>query len=299
MSSPQKPSLAPLSIYFALARIAVAVLLFFALRQQPHNFYVVLRFAVTAVAAWGVYRILKTVPELWAAALAGFAMLVVFNPFMPMTFDRKTWAVLNVIAAIAILISLFIVDGEPTFYAFGTRAGKTILMLVGLTLGVGFIGAGLWLNYVMCKDLYRASKLAMFGNTAQAQIRHVSNYVVDQEGGGYKDVYVAEYRFTVDAKEIVGELDVDDDPLKDVSPDKYVWAGKGKRDLRAGHEIPVNVLYEESNPHYNSAERPIKIIASEVVDFLLGVLVSLMPLYLGRAILKITFGKEEGIPGNA
>jgi hypothetical protein len=278
-----------LPVYFALARVAAVVLLLLALREQPHNFYVWLRFVITAVAAWGLYRVFKTAEREWGLVLGGFALLVIFNPFMPMSFKKDTWTIINVISAIGILISLGFIDPQPVEAALTSPLGKAVFRFIGLVVGAGLLVIGLWMIYVAGLDLYKASKLALVGKPAQAKIHHIT-YGYDREEGGYDEYYIAEYEFYVGGKKAGGVMRVKDNPIESISSENYTETSAGEWALRPGAGTPINILYDESDLEINSGSSRLGVFGREFGNFLVMALFSIfLPLNGARFIFKAIF----------
>lgn len=59
----------------------------------PHDFYHLLRFSVCAIFGWWTWQAHKTGRDGWRIALGLNAAL--YNPFLPMPFERETWQWLN------------------------------------------------------------------------------------------------------------------------------------------------------------------------------------------------------------
>jgi hypothetical protein len=87
----------------AIARWAVAGALFLAVGQWPYSYYMVLRWAVCAIAIYGAVRAYKGGQHSWAVIMGALAVL--FNPIAPLYFPRDAWRVLDFIAALIFLIS--------------------------------------------------------------------------------------------------------------------------------------------------------------------------------------------------
>lgn len=90
-------------MYRTLAYLAAAVLVL-ALAPWPYGYYQLLRFGVTAVAAYGAYLAYDTGQQGWMWGLGGLAVL--FNPIVPIAFEREVWAFLDVAAAVAFVASV-------------------------------------------------------------------------------------------------------------------------------------------------------------------------------------------------
>ena len=99
-------------MYRTLAYLAAAALVL-ALAPWPYGYYQLLRFGVTAVAAYGTYLAYGAGQQGWMWGLAGLAVL--FNPIAPIAFDREVWAFLDVAAAVALVVSARRVPSTTSF----------------------------------------------------------------------------------------------------------------------------------------------------------------------------------------
>lgn len=89
---------------FLLARVVAAGMLLLALTRQPYSYYTALRIVVCWVAGYGTFLALRTQRTRWAGTFGTEA--VVFNPIWPIHLDRATWAVVDVAAAMVLLLSI-------------------------------------------------------------------------------------------------------------------------------------------------------------------------------------------------
>jgi len=89
---------------FIIARLATAALLFWALARHPYGYYTILRWVTCGVSAYAVLRAIEISRTGWAWALAILA--IVFNPIVPVHLDRRTWAPVDVAAAIILLATI-------------------------------------------------------------------------------------------------------------------------------------------------------------------------------------------------
>jgi len=87
--------------------IAVGVLVG-ALGRHAYDYYVLLRWVVCGVAAFGAFRASEVGKKSWAWALGIVALF--FNPIIPVHLTRETWACVDLVAAVALLISIVAVD---------------------------------------------------------------------------------------------------------------------------------------------------------------------------------------------
>jgi hypothetical protein len=90
------------------ARIAAAVLLFYALQRHPYSYYTILRWVTCGTAAYTAYLAFQRQSVGWCWLLGIVA--VFFNPFVPVALDRKTWATIDVATGVLLLISIAFVQ---------------------------------------------------------------------------------------------------------------------------------------------------------------------------------------------
>lgn len=94
------------------ARIAAIVMLLAALGPWPYDYFTLMRFVVCAVTAFGSYqayelaRTASTGPwrakqQRWAWAFALVAVL--FNPLVPVHFERGTWTAIDIGVALLLI----------------------------------------------------------------------------------------------------------------------------------------------------------------------------------------------------
>jgi hypothetical protein len=89
---------------FKIARIIAAILLVVALGDHPYDYYVLLRFLVCGVCGYGAYYAFRKKEEVWTWTFAIIALL--FNPIIPIHLARGTWAIIDLAAAVVLLVSL-------------------------------------------------------------------------------------------------------------------------------------------------------------------------------------------------
>ncbi len=97
---------------FNLLRLAAVAMLLWAEGKHGYGYYVVLRWVVctagmvTAVFASGLGN------RNWFWTFVVVAIL--FNPFLPAHFDRDTWALIDIVVAVLIALSMFAVPFRET-----------------------------------------------------------------------------------------------------------------------------------------------------------------------------------------
>ncbi|HKQ47081.1 MAG TPA: DUF6804 family protein [Phycisphaerae bacterium] len=87
---------------FAVAAVCVAMLLI-AMGRQPYSYYQFLRWIVCASSLWFLLYAIR-LKALGIALVLGL-LAVTYNPLAPIRFGRGTWAVVNVVSALAIAVS--------------------------------------------------------------------------------------------------------------------------------------------------------------------------------------------------
>ncbi len=95
---------------FAIARVLAAGALILAGRRWPYSYYTVLRWLVCIVAVCGAIRASNSARKLWPWAFGALAVL--FNPIAPIRFSRTTWTMLDIAAALILLISVLTLQSE-------------------------------------------------------------------------------------------------------------------------------------------------------------------------------------------
>jgi hypothetical protein len=93
-------------VVFIVARILASALLFWALARHPIGYYTILRFVTCAVCIYGAYRATQSRQPGWMLIFGAIAVL--FNPVISFRMTRETWAYVDVLVAIYLLVSLFL-----------------------------------------------------------------------------------------------------------------------------------------------------------------------------------------------
>lgn len=87
-----------------LLKIITIIMLLIALRDNPYSYYQLLRWCVSGVSFYSVFSTNDKENTFWF-----WTMLIVgilFNPLIPFYFERETWAILDIITALIVLISI-------------------------------------------------------------------------------------------------------------------------------------------------------------------------------------------------
>lgn len=82
-----------------------AGLLFWALEQHSYDYYTLLRWLVCGTSAFCTYLFVEIDKKVWASTLGIIALL--FNPLIPVHLSKQTWAPIDVVSGIILLVSLY------------------------------------------------------------------------------------------------------------------------------------------------------------------------------------------------
>jgi uncharacterized protein DUF6804 len=91
---------------FAIIRVFNAALLLWALARHPIGYYTILSFVTCAVCGYAVYLAVQWKQLGWAFIFGATAIL--FNPLLSFRMTRQTWAYVDVIVAIFLVVSVFL-----------------------------------------------------------------------------------------------------------------------------------------------------------------------------------------------
>jgi len=92
-----------------ILKIIAILMLFGALAHNPYAYYQILRWVTAAIAGYAAYIAHEHRKTAWAWILAITAVL--YNPIAPIYLDRETWAIIDLIVAVVIFISIFKAQG--------------------------------------------------------------------------------------------------------------------------------------------------------------------------------------------
>ena len=95
------------------ARYVVSVMLLIAITDLPYGYYTALRIIVTIVAGITAYIAFEQDDEIWVLLFGGITIL--FNPIIPIYFDKDTWVLIDIVAAILFGLSTFTVNSKEDF----------------------------------------------------------------------------------------------------------------------------------------------------------------------------------------
>lgn len=91
---------------FLVARVVLVVMLLGALGDRSFGYYILLRWAVCAVMAYGAWLLSRINKNNWTWVFAVIALL--FNPFIPARLGRDMWPLVDLGLAIFLFVSLFL-----------------------------------------------------------------------------------------------------------------------------------------------------------------------------------------------
>ena len=100
-------------IIFTIARLIAAGMLAWALVPHPNGYYQVLRVVVSTVCVLGVYCANKWNLHDWILAFGW--VVILFNPVYPVPLPVAAWKVIDVVIAIFMVASLFLVTPSSTW----------------------------------------------------------------------------------------------------------------------------------------------------------------------------------------
>ncbi len=84
-------------------KITAAILLLWALADNPYSYYQFLRWAITIIGAYTAYLAYNKKQNIWIWIFVIIAIL--FNPLAPFYLSKDTWQLFDFIAAIIFLLS--------------------------------------------------------------------------------------------------------------------------------------------------------------------------------------------------
>lgn len=84
--------------------VSIVVLLLALFPGLPYGYYQLLRWLVCGSCCYGAYLSHKNHNETWKWAYISLAIL--FNPILPIRFERELWQFLDIITAMIILTSI-------------------------------------------------------------------------------------------------------------------------------------------------------------------------------------------------
>ena len=92
--------------YKNIAAVIAAVMLILALADWPYGYYIFLRWVVAVSAGLLAYSAYKLDRKAWV--IIGVGILLLWNPIAPIHLTREAWAVLDIIGAVLLGSSVFL-----------------------------------------------------------------------------------------------------------------------------------------------------------------------------------------------
>lgn len=86
-------------------KILAILFLLGALGDNPYDYYQFLRWAMLIIGGYLAYLFYKLGNKIWLWIFG--AIVLLFNPIVPFTFQRDTWQIIDVVVAIIFTISIF------------------------------------------------------------------------------------------------------------------------------------------------------------------------------------------------
>ncbi len=93
---------------FKVMQLVAVIMLLIAVSDLPYDYYTILRFVVCPVSAYGAFLAKSRKKPFWLWSLGICA--IIFNPIAKIHFERETWFLLNLLAALLILVSVFMLS---------------------------------------------------------------------------------------------------------------------------------------------------------------------------------------------
>jgi FtsH-binding integral membrane protein len=87
-------------------KFLAAVLLLWALADNPYGYYQLLRWFMLAIGGYLAYRFYKNKKIIWAIIFGLVALL--FNPIIPFYLQKNVWQIIDIIVAILFFASIFV-----------------------------------------------------------------------------------------------------------------------------------------------------------------------------------------------
>lgn len=89
-----------------IIRVISIVLLLIAIADMPYGYYMFLRWIVCSGCAYSAFISAKLEKKFWLVSLALLAIL--FNPIAPIFLTKEIWVVIDILASVFLLISIFV-----------------------------------------------------------------------------------------------------------------------------------------------------------------------------------------------
>lgn len=100
----------PANIGSITAKLIAAVLLFAALGRHAYDYYTILRWIACGTAAFTAFQAAQSKKTGWLVVF--IIVAVVLNPIAPLHLKRDTWALVDIAAAVLLLVSIPLFDAH-------------------------------------------------------------------------------------------------------------------------------------------------------------------------------------------
>ncbi len=115
-----------LDIFFLAGAIPILIISIWT--TQPFNYYVFLHWYIFLYSIYLIYRTVEGDYVTWLSGIIFSSSTIIFNPFIPFTFSKKTWSIIDLIL---LLIAFFILAMRIEDYIKSlSEKGKLILKLI-------------------------------------------------------------------------------------------------------------------------------------------------------------------------
>jgi hypothetical protein len=91
-----------------IAKLIAAGMLFAALGRHAYDYYTLLRWIACGVCAYTAFQAMQSKKNGWLFVFVIAAL--VLNPVAPLRIKRDTWAIVDVTAAVLLLLSISVMD---------------------------------------------------------------------------------------------------------------------------------------------------------------------------------------------
>lgn len=244
------------SLLFTSARVITAGLLVWAVWHPFYNINLFFKLPVFAVIAWGCYRAFQD--SEWTMILFYVLAALIFIPLFQMQFEKGTWKVIDIVIAVLLLLSIFLVDSAPLHTFLKRPLGESIKTLTLIVFAVAWMFFGSILVYHSARLIVTLAKVKINGVETQARILRVTHdYYYTEDANDMPlvlDIYITEYTFqTEDGRSFVGYSELRDNPVSKLSADEFRKQYKNGYELEQDNMIPLGIEYEKDNPNNNRA----------------------------------------------
>lgn len=269
-----------MSIVFTVCRIIVSLLLFFAIAKHSYSYYSFLKFAVFLIGVWGLVKAVNEKENF--LIFFNLILLIVFYPFSYWRFEKESWVIIDLLAGFFLLISIFILDSDPTDNFTESSIGKKLGFSFSILFGIGLTLFGSYLIYNSTIEFYNSSKLKFNGLETLAYVSRVEHQIeADENEQGdvsFDEFYNVDYNFeTKNGESYTGSSQISDNPIKDLKDfsDRSIYILKDRK------EISLSIVYESENPKNNQAISERNSFSNSIISFIFVIGFSFIPIFVG------------------